>query len=349
MSPLPPLQQLVAPGKWPLVGERMPLVPQGPWTVSMTGLIDRPACWTMEALQQFPVERRRVDLHCVTRWSRLGVEFGGVSLRTLLQWAGRQPFARYVSFVAASPRQHSTSLSCEVVDTCDPLIVWEVDGQPLPVEHGGPVRVITPGRYLYKSLKWLTRIELLSDDRLGYWESEAGYHNEADPWKEQRYLASQLSVRDVRELLASRDFSGRDLRGMEASHLDLSGLRAEGATLRDARFEGTNLCQADFRGANLSNAQLQRAQLRGAQFLPDATGRCADLEGADFRGADLRGAEFRGASLFGATFGPLDDGDVSPWAITDATTVFDDVSWGTLEATPRQREGLCLASRPISR
>ncbi len=80
------------------------------------------------------------------------------------------------------------------------MIVWSVEGQSLTSEHGGPLRMIVPGRYLYKSLKWLTRIELLEIDRLGYWEAEAGYHNHADPWREERYLAPELTKQQVAAL-----------------------------------------------------------------------------------------------------------------------------------------------------
>jgi uncharacterized protein YjbI with pentapeptide repeats len=196
---------------------------------------------------------------------------------------------------------------------------------------------VVPGRYFYKSLKWVCRIELLTEDRLGYWESHAGYHNGADPWNEERFLAADLDLQTVRQLVTSRNFEGRDLRGIAAAGLDLQGLQATGAKLRDAHFEGADLRQANFNGANLSGAHLQRADLRGASFGPDSSGVPADLEGADFRGADLRGAVFRGASLFGVTLGPAENGQ--PTRI-DETTIIDAASRATLEATPEQLEYL---------
>ena len=335
--PLPPSQQLVAPGKWPVVGERAPLVPVGPWTVQCRGAIEKEQTWSLEELRGLPQTSRSIDLHCVTRWSRLGVEFRGVRLATLLDHCRPLPIARFVSFVAHSDRRHSTSLPLSVARDADLLVAFEADGQPLSTEHGGPVRIVTPGRYFYKSLKWLARIELLTEDRLGYWEANAGYHNGADPWTEERFLAADIDLQTVRQLLASRDFSGRDLRGVVATGMDLRGLKATGAKLRDAHFEEADVRDSCFDGANLSGAHLERADLRGSTFCVDANGVAADLEGADFRGADLRGVKFFGASLSGATFGPInpDDQTSSP-AVVDGTTHIDHAALTSLESTPQQ-------------
>ncbi len=335
--PLPPSQQLVAPGKWPVVGERAPLAPVGPWMVQCRGAIEKEQIWSLEELRGLPQVRRSIDLHCVTRWSRLGVEFSGVRLATLLDHCRPLPTAQFVSFVAHSERTHSTSLPLSVAREADVLVAFEADGQPLSTEHGGPVRIVTPGRYFYKSLKWLARIELLTEDRLGYWEANAGYHNGADPWKEERFLAADLDLNTVRQLMTSRDFEGRDLRGVVATGMDLRGLKATGAKLRDAHFEGADLRDSCFDGANLSGAHLERADLRGSTFCVDANGVAADLEGADFRGADLRETKFIGASLFGATFGPInpDDQTSSP-AVIDDTTLIDRAALTSLDSTPKQ-------------
>jgi hypothetical protein len=301
--------------------------------VTVTGLTSGTRCWSLADLTQLPQVTRTIDVHCVTRWSRPVMEFRGVRLLELLESAAIPDTTRYVSFVAQSDRNHSTSLPLSVVRELDPLLVTYAEGKLLTTEHGGPLRVVVPGRYFYKSLKWVRRIELLTEDRLGYWESQAGYHNGANPWSEERFLAADLDLRTVRELVTTRDFRGRDLRGIAASGLDLQGLRATGAKLRDAHFEGADLQSACFDGANLSGAHLQRADLRGARFGPDATGAIADLEGADFRGADLRGATFQRASLFGATLGPTEDGHFTR---IDETTIIDATSLATLEATPDQ-------------
>lgn len=261
-----------------------------------------------------------IDIHCVTRWSQPGMEFTGVLLSEVLKAARVPVAANFISFVARSERAHSTSLPLREALELETLLAWEANGEPLATLHGGPLRSVVPGRYFYKSLKWLEWLDLLAEDRLGYWEANAGYHNEGDPWREQRYLASTLDRREAARLLAARDFSGRDLRGIDARGHDLTSLHARGALLRDADFRGCRLDSACFEGANLSNARLAGASLTGASFLG------ADLEGADFSAADLRGADFRRASLFGASFAPLDaEGriDLSRAARWDDSTRFD--------------------------
>ena len=341
LVPLPPGQQLVAPGKWPVVGERSPRTPSGPWTVSIVGAVDRNITWSLDQLRELPQVTRRIDIHCVTRWSRLQVEFTGVPLSMLLDASGPAPTARYVSLIAHSEREHSTSLPLSLLAEADAIIAFQADGQPLTTEHGGPVRVVVPGRYFYKSLKWLARIELLHEDQLGYWEAHAGYHNGADPWNEERFLAPSLDAKTVRALLAKRDFSGLDLRGLTAAGMDLRELKATGAKLRDAHFERADLRLSCLDGVNLSGAHLQQADLRGASFCVDHTGLAADLEGADFSGADLRGVKLLAASLFGATFGTFDASGVPLLsARVDETTQIDQTTLASLEATPAQREFL---------
>jgi hypothetical protein len=322
---------LVAEGKWPQVGERLPRASDEPWAVSLTGAVARPARFALDDLYTLPSVECEVDIHCVTRWSKLGVPFRGVLLAELLDKAQPLGEARFVSFVARSDREHSTSLPLADALVLGTLIAWEAEGRALEKEHGGPVRVVVPGRYFYKSLKWLSRIELLATDRLGYWEAEAGYHNEADPWREQRYMAPTLSRQQVRDVLANRDFAGRDLRSLDARRHDLSGLDARDALLRDADFRGCRLARACFDRANLSNAHLDEADLRGATF------RGADVEGASFLGADLRGADFHGASIFGASFcleETTDPAGTSRAALLDDTTSIEPAALAQL--TPRQ-------------
>lgn len=317
---LPPGQQLAAPGKWPLVGERLPAADDGPWTVSIAGLVAEPRTWLVDDLRALGWVEAIVDIHCVTRWSKLGVRFGGVLLADLLAAAGPRANAGFASFVAHSSRRHSTSLPLADAVALRTMVALEADGKPLAIEHGGPVRVVTPGRYFYKSLKWLRRIDVLAEDRLGYWEAEAGYHNTADPWREQRFLSASLSRQEMRDVLAERKFAGRDLRSLDAAGHDLAGLDARGALLRNADFSRANLASANFAGANLSNAHFAAADLRGASFHK------ADVEGADFAAADLRGADFRGASLIGATFFVLGKArdELSAAANIDRTTMFDE-------------------------
>lgn len=330
---LPPNQQLVAPGKWPLVGQREPLADEGPWTVSVAGAVERECCWSLDKLRAMPQATMQVDIHCVTRWSKLGATFSGVPLAVLLEHTGINPAARFASFVARSAGGHHTSLPLADALSLGTLLALTFDVEPLATAHGGPVRTIVPGRYFYKSLKWLARIELLESDRLGTWESGSGYHNTADPWQEQRYMAPGISKSRAATILASRNIAGQELRSIDARGHDLSGLQASGALLRDADFRGCNLTGSIFDRANLSNARLAGADLRGASFIS------ADVEGASFEGADLRGANFRGASLTGVTFcEPRGDGALANSALIDHQTCFADVLLENL--TPLQQE--CL-------
>lgn len=329
---LPPNQQLVAQDKWPIVGERLPASELRPWSVEVAGGVRRPRSFPLEELRALPQATRAIDIHCVTRWSKPGMEFSGVPLAVLLEVCQPTAEARFVSFVARSLRRHSTSLVLSDALELDVLLALAAGGAPLTVDHGGPVRIITPQRYFYKSLKWLDRIELLVDDRLGYWEAEAGYHNHADPWREERYLAPTLTRHAMRQVLASRDFAGRDLRSIDARGHNLDGLNAAAALLRDADFRGCSLRRACFDGANLSNARLQGANLRGATL------RGADVEGADFAAADLRESNFTGASLFGASFcteSPAADDPLRDAARIDGTTIIPRSALDAL--TPRQQ------------
>jgi DMSO/TMAO reductase YedYZ molybdopterin-dependent catalytic subunit len=328
---LPPGQQLVAVGKWPLVGERTARASNEPWIVRVCGHVDSPRDLTLGELASLHRVERTIDIHCVTRWSRPAVRFGGVLLASLLLEVRPRISARFASFSARSERNHSTSLVLSEALVQGTLIALECEGQPLAAEHGGPVRVVVPGRYFYKSLKWLAGVELLAEDRLGYWEATAGYHNHADPWREERYIAPGLS-KQAAAVLASRDWSGRDLLSIDAGGRELRELLAERALLRNANFRRCDLREASFRDANLSNAHFQSADLRGASFAG------ADCEGADFSGADLRGADFSGASLFGASFcSETDAGEpTAAQAQVDRTTRID--SDAVEQLTPGQQE-----------
>lgn len=330
---LPPGQQLVARDKWPLVGERTPKDTTTPWQVSVVGEVANPLELPVEELRTLPWTEQVVDIHCVTRWSKPGVRFGGVLLADLLTVAMPVPKAEFVSFVAHSTRRHSTSLPLAVALELGTMLAMEADGRPLGAEHGGPIRVVVPKRYFYKSLKWLWEIELLVEDRLGHWEGTAGYHNEADPWQEQRYVAEGLTKQQAASILEQRDIRGQELRNLVAAGLELPGLEADSAVLRNADFRGANLAGANFAGANLSNAHFDGATLAGAKFT------LADVEGADFRGADMRGADFSGASLIGVSFcEPFDYSQgVSEFrkgAMLDASTRIDPLAIESL--TPDQ-------------
>ena len=320
-SRVPPRQQVINVDRWPIVGERAPRPWDGEWTMSVTGEVGAPKKYTLASLRELGTVAEHVDIHCVTRWSRLGVRFVGVPLAKVFGDVNVKSSARFASFVAYSEHGHSSSLPLDVLDDCDALLAFEADGEPLAIEHGGPVRLIVPGRYFYKSVKWLRRIELLVDDVLGYWEAAAGFHNGADPWREQRFVGRPLSKPQVRRLIETRDFRGVGLLCVDVSKRDLSGMIADDSTLRGADFRECTLVGASFQRANLTGARLERAELREATFAD------ADLEGAALEGADLRGADFRGASLIGVTFLT---GEFA--ARIDATTRFDAAAFDGLAA-----------------
>lgn len=290
-EPLPPNQ--IATSRWPTIGERDPEpFDEAGWSLRVTGLVERPVALSFAALTALPRVERRGTIHCVTRWSRPGSAFRGVAIETLLDAAGPAPGARFVRFV--SGRGHDTSLPIEACRG-DVLVAleFEEDGRFVPIspEHGGPVRSVLFRRYFYKSVKWLRTVELLAEDRLGFWERGAGYHNGADPWREQRYVARDIDRVALARRMAVRDLSGLDLLGADLTGVDLSGFDLRRASLRNARLTGAILRRADLRGANLTNAVLHGADLSRAQI--DGI----DLDGADLRRADLRGSTGVPASM----------------------------------------------------
>jgi DMSO/TMAO reductase YedYZ molybdopterin-dependent catalytic subunit len=137
--------------------------------------------WNWEEFRRLPSERVSADIHCVTRWSKLDTRWEGVSLDTLL--AGMPPAAFVGAYCYGG---YTTNLPLADVTGGKAWAVWSYDGQPLTPEHGGPVRLLVPHLYFWKSAKWLRGLRLSGADIPGFWES-AGYHNYGDPWREQRY------------------------------------------------------------------------------------------------------------------------------------------------------------------
>ena len=147
-------------------------------------LFRSPTTWTWDEIHAVEPSSYHGAIHCVTTWSKFEMTFVGVSVDTLLEAAGPQPGATHV--LAFSHTGYTTNLSLDDVTGGKACVVWEVDGRPLPVDHGGPARLLVPHLYLWKSAKWVTRIELSEYDTPGVWEV-AGYHNHGDPFLEQRY------------------------------------------------------------------------------------------------------------------------------------------------------------------
>jgi DMSO/TMAO reductase YedYZ molybdopterin-dependent catalytic subunit len=152
--------------------------------LAIGGSVERPfSLGFAELLQQNPVTLA-LDVHCVTGWSVLGARFKGVRLKDLAARAGVKPSAKHVVFEAA----HGYTSNVLLRHALDPntLITWELDGQRLAGPHGGPARVVVPDLYFWKSAKWITGVRFVDRDEAGYWETR-GYHNHADPWREERY------------------------------------------------------------------------------------------------------------------------------------------------------------------
>jgi DMSO/TMAO reductase YedYZ molybdopterin-dependent catalytic subunit len=181
---LPPGQYDVG-SDWPvLTAEVTPRLDPDRWTMTVDGLVETPTAWTWEDVHLLPESQFHGDIHCVTTWSKFDTTFGGVSVDVLLDAAVPKPEATYV--LATSTTGYTTNLPLEDVRGGRAWIVWTYDGRPLPREHGGPVRLLVPHLYFWKSAKWVTRLTLLDHDEPGFWERN-GYHDRGDPWLEQRY------------------------------------------------------------------------------------------------------------------------------------------------------------------
>jgi DMSO/TMAO reductase YedYZ molybdopterin-dependent catalytic subunit len=152
------------------------------WSLTIDGAVDEARSWTYEELLALPQETFTVDIHCVTKWSKLDTTWTGVSVDTLLEDVATE--AAYVT--AWCDGDYTTNLALEDVVDGRAWVVHTYDGEPLDPEHGGPVRLLVPALYLWKSAKWLRGLSLTLDDDPGFWEA-AGYHNHGDPWREQRY------------------------------------------------------------------------------------------------------------------------------------------------------------------
>jgi DMSO/TMAO reductase YedYZ molybdopterin-dependent catalytic subunit len=181
---LPPGQSRTR--KWPVLDAfGAPQLDLSHWSLRVFGLVERELTFDLEAFRALPRARVFADFHCVTRWSRLGNVWEGVSTRELLGRAGVKPAAKFV-VCHAYDNGWTTNLPLADFLAADALLADTHDGQPITREHGGPVRGMVPQLYAWKSAKWIRAIELAAADRPGYWE-ELGYHLRGDPWKEERY------------------------------------------------------------------------------------------------------------------------------------------------------------------
>src|SRR5437763_10859457 len=158
-----------------------PHQPLADWDFTIRGLIDQPRSWTWKEFLALPTEDITVDIHCVTKWSKLATSWKGVSIDTLME--GVDTAAEYV--VAFSDGGYTTNMPLDEITGHKAWVAYEYDAQPLHPEHGGPARLLVPHLYLWKSAKWVRGITLKNEDEPGFWESN-GYNNHGDPWREER-------------------------------------------------------------------------------------------------------------------------------------------------------------------
>lgn len=182
--------------KWPVLSlGATPRVSTDQWLLSIDGAVRDPYVLDWEAFQSVAQAGWEGDIHCVTRWSRFDTRWRGVSVRELIERAG--PSSEATHLLAHCYGGYTTNMPLSDVLDHPALIAYEADGEPLQPDHGGPARLLVPHLYLWKSAKWIRRLELLDHDELGFWERN-GYHHRGDPWREERYSVDEYVARATR-------------------------------------------------------------------------------------------------------------------------------------------------------
>lgn len=180
---LPPGQHLVK--DWPVLDLGLqPEIPLASWTLDIDGAVEQPLHWRWADFLAQEQTSEISDIHCVTTWSRYDNHWEGVSTRTLLDLVRPKPEAGFV--VLHSYDGYTTNLTLEDFASEDAILAHGWEGKPIPTEHGGPLRLVLPKLYFWKSAKWLKRIEFTLANQPGFWEVR-GYHDRGDPWREERY------------------------------------------------------------------------------------------------------------------------------------------------------------------
>ncbi|MBZ0099011.1 MAG: sulfite oxidase-like oxidoreductase [Taibaiella sp.] len=180
---LPPGQSLT---------QKFPVLTYGPnpvfnpatWDLKVFGEVEKEMKWSWEEFLKVPTVDIVCDIHCVTRWSKFDTHWEGVRFSDFIKLFGIKPSAKYV--IAHCDYGYTTNTPLEIMMDDNVLLTYKYDGQPLEPEHGGPLRTLVPRLYFWKSAKFLRALEFSAVDKPGFWEN-AGYHNEADPWKEERF------------------------------------------------------------------------------------------------------------------------------------------------------------------
>lgn len=171
--------------KWPVLDlGQQPEISQDDWRLTIDGAVENPLHLTWAAFLDLPQTEDVSDFHCVTTWSKLNMHWKGVRLLDLAALVHPKETATHI--MCHGYDDYSTNVSLEEALKPDVLLVHSYNGQPLPREHGGPCRMITPQLYAWKGSKWIQRIEFMTENKLGFWE-ERGYSNTAYPWRNDRY------------------------------------------------------------------------------------------------------------------------------------------------------------------
>lgn len=190
LAKLPPGQSLT--DKFPILHEGdVPQYNMEEWTLQITGEVEEPRTFTYEELLALPTASVNCDIHCVTRWSKFDTTWEGILFRDFLKLLKVRPEAKYIMF-HADP-DYDTNVPIEDLLRDDVLLAYRFNGEPLTEKHGWPLRTVVPHRYFWKSAKWLRKIEFMKEDRPGFWERN-GFHNEADPFKEERFSGEALPI-----------------------------------------------------------------------------------------------------------------------------------------------------------
>ena len=171
--------------KWPVLHYgSVPRVDLKTWDFKVWGEVDNPFEFSWAEFKEMPRKPLHTDIHCVTRWSRLDMEFEGVPIQEILRLAQVRPSATHV--VAHSEQGYTANVPLSVLDDNDVMLADTFGGEPLELEHGYPLRLLVPKRYFWKSAKWVRGLQFTAVDKPGFWE-RYGYNNDADPWKEERF------------------------------------------------------------------------------------------------------------------------------------------------------------------
>lgn len=156
------------------------------WDLRVFGEVEQPMRWTWQEFLKLPTVKITCDIHCVTRWSKFDTEWEGVLFRDFIKLFGVKPTAKYVIAHCDGSGAYTTNMELQAMLDDDVLLAYKYDGKFLEPEHGYPLRTLVPKRYFWKSAKWLRALEFSATDKPGFWEVN-GYHNEGDPFKEQRF------------------------------------------------------------------------------------------------------------------------------------------------------------------